>query len=213
MQEQWGWNPGTFEAVGTVGASFVAVVALSISLYQLRGSRRDEVASQARTVSVHWVTFAIKSKDEWEGMEFQLHNDSNMPIRIPRLLVTYYPHSLWPDEPWSLGYRWKQRRSRYFPSDKKRFPGSDHLQRHVRLFGSVVDLEIDYKNWPQVIMPGERPVLRGDFPAKSAILPSIGLSFTDASGRWWTRSLNGELIDGVRLTKRAMGPRRTRARR
>lgn len=53
---EWGWNPSSFEAVGTVAAAFCALLALVIALAQ-EGSRRRkaweaERATQAKQVSV-----------------------------------------------------------------------------------------------------------------------------------------------------------------
>ena len=48
----WGWNPESFEAVGTVAASFVAVIALLNGLHARQSDRKEARALLANQVSV-----------------------------------------------------------------------------------------------------------------------------------------------------------------
>jgi hypothetical protein len=86
----WGWNPETFEAVGTVAAAFIAVTALLISLRQIATHSAEARQLQARQVGVR-LTVARDAKAQVEpGTTYLLsaHNSGRLPITAIRIDLT-----------------------------------------------------------------------------------------------------------------------------
>ena len=200
----WGWNPSTFEAVGTVGASVVAVAALSISLAQWKASRVDLLASNARMVTVSFAA-ARDSAENWDGVTVSVRNEGALPIRIWAMILKVDPIPL---------------NERTDPD--REYPPTSALKdcwtvsMHGGLWGRPAEYVMRRKAWPQSIeanatgvievetdpgvnLSGIRVQGRTDLYSTGG---AVGITFRDAGGIEWTRRVDGQILRGRGLTKR-----------
>jgi hypothetical protein len=187
----WGWNPDSFTAVGTVGASLTALIAILLTLGQSRVQRKRDLAGLADQVFVSVLTKAYRqSKDRYGfvGWELHIHNGGALPIQLGGAIATIEVPALNED-------------------DKRSCPFQDwttvNFLRERTHYMSVPRVKsetwaVTFSSWPGVIEAGATVDLRAVLTGDRADLPSpaqkfVAISFADANGRWWTRSAVGEL--------------------
>lgn len=187
----WGWNPETFSAIGTVGATLVGSVALLIASSQVKMAGRDlAMRAQARQVHVrilkdsmmpraypatssaehsgHWVSFARSTINATTRVvDVEILNASQGHISLHCLASV----GGWPVEG-EAGYGTMTRTS---------WRGSYHGLAFTK----------------NTVAPGERNLLR--IPVADEFMyvqHNMGVQFQDSEGNTWTRSLDGMLIRG-----------------
>lgn len=94
--DDWGWNPASFEAIGTVAAAVFAVVALMITRKQGRDEARRELsrldAETKRNARMIWVRLR-PPRPPSKTFELQLTNRSPEPIYCPQAVITTHHRS------------------------------------------------------------------------------------------------------------------------
>lgn len=189
----WGWNPDTFSALGTVGASLLGAIALLIAASQHKVAAKEfSLKAQARQVYVRimrdskhpsrYGPQASKSTDdEWvpvfEGpeaawlrfLEVEVVNGSTGPVRLRQVISRHG----WPEGitgTWSWNRTWNI------------------------IFGRRDYAHFAYNFLP----PGSTRVVRIPVP-HDAILHEkwLEITFSDAEGKHWTRKLDGKLSKWV----------------
>lgn len=208
--DEWGWNPASFEAIGTVAATLIAVLALLIALGHER-SRREQDRREARwgraqLVSVRSETPSLEQlrEDKENGVRtirIHLHNAGPQPVHNPSLVLrarTLRTKKWWetPVPPWQANERFHRIGASANRGDGP-WPWLGFEQYWIQL-----------RDWPQEVPPATSTVLEavGLEPLNLAIGGRhIGISFRDAHGYSWTRCADGTLLAG-----RGLGPWRHR---
>lgn len=180
--EPWGWNPHTFEAVGTTLAAVVAATALALAAWQQRLALLDRRRDQARWITVQRVM--RRGNPKMAGMKLLVANASPSPVTGLRLVVRYREHvfGLLGGRDSVLG----------LPITGTVVTSASWFRRQSRC---VVIAEVGWESlnattsrtyhlWND--LGGPRPVL-------------VGVSFVDVNGKRWTRSVEGDLFPGQTL--------------
>ncbi|TWD81589.1 hypothetical protein FB561_2705 [Kribbella amoyensis] len=170
----WGWDPSSFEAIGTSAAALIAATALRQAIRQQKSSLDERLRAQARLVSVQRVT---RRENRGRLLTVLVTNASSSPINavLPAATfgadpATHLDHLLGHPIVGSLSVRGLTRR----PWDRRRLVVADV---------GWTFLDAGQSRRHAVWLDPEHPPLL-DF----------GLVFTDASGRRWHRSaLSGAL--------------------
>lgn len=205
---EWGWNPSTFEALGTVGASFVAVIALLVSLLARSNQRRSDRAAQAVLVTI---SRALDEEQvvagDRETTSFTIRNDSDQPVFYLQFMIDMGPTSLREllltafDRPPEGGRITDIHRivaENHFPGRAKTgMFWSFHLHHSL--------VRVAPTDWPVRLDPHSEVTLSITlingyslgFPAGFC----VGVIFRDSQNRWWTRRLDNVLIPGSRLSR------------
>lgn len=146
---EWGWNPGSFEAIGTVSAGAVALIALLVALAQGRSQRKFEISLRERDAerASRLVRLGL-THDRAENGDLHtltLTNNSPLPIYPSRMIVTALTSMKMPME----------ERIAIPPSSPLRWAGSHGLPTpwHYQVFGDERNTEIYYKGLPEVLEP------------------------------------------------------------
>ncbi|WP_437770459.1 hypothetical protein [Arthrobacter sp. KNU40] len=197
---EWGWNPETFGAIGTVGATLVGTIALLLASSQLRMASRQlrmvnkdlDLKAQARMMHVRMIRdsrsldmFAATSqKTCTDGHWIEWANDKGSPDA--------------------------------YAVDVE-LSNDSHSDIHLLGLVSVGGYPIDGKSQFSISMKnGWRRGVRIQFGFANSVLTSgdkyyvrlpmaagfsspgelIGIRFRDADGILWTRRLDGTLIEG-----------------
>lgn len=185
----WGWNPETFSALGTVGASLIGAIALLLAASQYRVAAKEfglktqarqiyvRIASDSKHPSRYGPQTPSTSCDEWpevfEGpesawsrvLEVEIVNGSQGPIRLREVESRHgWPSGV--EVTWSGNYRWNIITGR---RDSAHFAYNFLLPGRARLVRIPV---------PQNV------ILREDW---------FRVTFEDAEGRLWARRLDGKL--------------------
>jgi len=214
--EQWGWNPSTFEAFGTVAASIAAAVALWVSLAERRGRQLDSRRRLADQVSV---TARFSKNDELEHRRgfldwvFEVTNAGPLAIRDFRLVVLVRPGG--PPERNEVVQEWQRKVSPKHGFLKRLrlarttpqmlgYEVTDVVDHHftafcgqvpVRTNGSSVTWSFQ-KGWPASVAAGGSASLRTRFQ-RDAVVGSleacVGLAFVDGAGQCWVGWSDGEI--------------------
>jgi len=188
--DQWGWNPATFTAVGTVGAAFTATIALLIALRQYRNARVTARSAQASLVSV-WISheeFGLGRGQGLTGFVITVHNASTQPVMSPSLLMLLMKSV--------DGESIATKAVKDWSSSSASSAGPWPLWPYTRL-------SVGIHSWPGRIDPGGTlDLLVEAVSTLDYLIPlrkSCGLVFRDARGNPWTLRPDGHLFPGVRL--------------
>jgi hypothetical protein len=182
----WGWNPGTFEALGTVTASMLAAVAVLIAVREQRSQSRARARDQASRISFY--------ETEWRGhpdMSIQLRvgNHSSLPIRGLALVILY------------------NRTNVHDVLLEPRIQAESSLPRYtLRPTGTRVSCIELTPRTRRVLPPGEYGMLDLKIDVRAlagGIRDSIGLVFVDDQERTWVRTLRGQLKSNWKTSLRA----------
>jgi len=198
---EWGWNPDTFTALGTVGASLAALVALLISLAQARRARAERSALLAEALALT-CTVLDRTTPGSISCELRVLNQGTMPARIGTVVVVVSQRSRYavPDLQASWRELFKYQFGRAHISDDP-FPDSTGYDITAQS-GYLISGRFWRNVWPAIVDPGQSVTLQFELlgKIKSPFERYLGPSFTDANGRDWTRRIDGRLVKGVGLT-------------
>jgi hypothetical protein len=175
VTSEWGWNPATFEALGTVGATCFAAVAALLAVMEQRQVRRASLERHAMAVSAYEIERGVAVAGEVH-VTIGVRNSGSMPI-YGLLLAAWHSDAN--------------------PSSVVSEPAILSSQTSGRFlwFGSEFSLmEFEYN----VVLPPETTA-RVDIllcleHLIGNIRSSIGIAFRDCEGRRWIRTLDGRLI-------------------
>lgn len=201
ISSEWGWNPGTFEAIGTVSASAVAFIALIVALVQA-GSRRKfelllrerDAERESRLVRMSLTSYVV---DDTTEHTLLLTNQSPLPIYPIRMVVT------------ALTSISMSMEKRIFipPNSTLRWAGISGLPTswQYRIFGNERRREMYFTGLPENLGPG------ASFTVDFVVLPRPKpRSRWDGGGSWFvhvefdngygeTRSTKSRSLDGTQL--------------
>jgi hypothetical protein len=196
MASDWGWNPSSFEAIGTVAAFAVGFLALTITMTQNRREQEDYRARHARLVSVQVLNVDMHDRggDGAPHLRYTISITNSGPLPVQAL------------EP-VVGGRWVKHEDLRDLFGLGRSPRSTSTTRILwKLWCSeaLSDLE-----WGAVLPRKELTVvlvLKTSTSTKTSTATkyawtrnTIGVTFTDAEGQRWTRRLDGALRPGTAL--------------
>jgi hypothetical protein len=192
MASDWGWNPGSFEAIGTVAAFVVGFVALAATFRQQNQLRDDDRARHARMVSVQLLQTEQREGSSHRRYTIVITNSGLLPIQNLKPVVG----GVW-IHPRQLG------QSLFGPGVVAQ---ADNTQQALPflpwLWRSTAMRDL---GWGAVAPGGQATVsMLLDVSTVSWRKDHIGVTFTDAEGRRWTRRLDGTLRGGTMV----FGPRR-----
>lgn len=197
---EWGWNPSSFEAIGTVAAAVTALLAILISLGESARRREWDLARYARLVSVRGVG---GSPDDWWEEGVELTNGGNAPIYLERLHVRVRERlpEAWPKGDMSLVETVIRRMSRLEHGVVASAFGSESNWWTKPLSFNRAEISVLRREWPQRVEPGaviDLPVLRRASAIAMTEFRSFDLIFRDSEGFTWTRRSGGRLRRGPR---------------
>ena len=208
---EWGWNPATFEALGTVAASFIATIGLLVSLAVLRRERIDERRAQANMVAIADVTSQAGDRqepltwrhvdgDRWEEVpgehykvqvvSFRLANGSDLPISYSELLVRVEDSA-----------QWKHYAKRRL-GDVAVVTDEDPLSTFTDPSAEKGYLSGRHRGWPDVMLAKDSWNLSFEAAVFDRYLANtdFGVVFIDRLGKVWTIRGDSVLLEGRRLT-------------
>lgn len=201
---EWGWNPASFEAIGTVVAAIIAVSAIYVGRRQALEQARRETATlrsalarSARTVQV--TLRHIEETTDLVRYQLKIENGSGRPIHNLRAEI-HQGHTWWvTTTSWSSEGKQVTRRLEVDtliqrPHIARRTTGisansfSEFLKgRHLTVFGPEGD-------WlPAVLEPDnvvEREIVR---TRVNLFRPVVKVSFTDPDRYRWVMGTDGSL--------------------
>lgn len=172
----WGINPSSFEAVGTVAASFAAVVAIYLTRSQAKRIEEERRSEQARLITVG--VLRKSGGGRGHAHTVQVHNASRAPVYGPFLIYRVDANGL--DEA-----------ARTFQS-----PGRVSSTSGVPWKGFDIVAGID--TWPDELPPGSTSL---EFEISAPVSKSdTAVCFTDSRRiSKWSLSLDGTLREGATL--------------
>ncbi len=192
VQDQWGWNPSTFEAIGTVAAATLAAVALLLAVADRRSEARRARQAQAQPILV----FEHGSGRRGDPLEVVVHNRGGTDVMVSAFTLRYRARSFWnrkrprnchdvitePPDPQYEGYR-----SSLLPLDLWGYASYDWRARpHLR--------------GPEVVAPGDSTSMTIRLgpcaPPWGERKNTFGVMFADGDGNVWTRTIGGRLRPG-----------------
>ena len=210
----WGWNPDSFAAIGTVAASFAALIALLISLRQWGASRYESSASHANLVAVSLKPLPPpKTNKNWTAWSLSIQNLGPLPIKPAALFVLVSEDvGLGQLDNWDLIGKGKAYLRRAMPGELTQYINESVAGLNVRKqfasrWGNRVFITAESESWPVQIPSGKTSAievkLRRTVDVASPQGHHVGLSFTDAQNAIWTRRIDGLLNRGLGLTRAA----------
>lgn len=201
MLSEWGWNPGTFEAIGTVVAALFGVFGFLVAVRQYALS----VKSQRQTNSEVWRRHAESLTVEIvrDSRKIPMYSDVNFDKKSARLLrLQECTEAMALESERTLVLHIVNRSDTHVKllgvvSGHRDLV--DRSSRHVYyerkwLFASCFYL--DYF-WNGTLPPGDCFV---NLPLRENVMHAenaLGILFKDDAGKLWTRRLDGTLFPGT----------------
>lgn len=206
----WGWNPASFEAIGTVSASIVATAGLLVSMVVLRRERLDKRRAQANMVAIADVTFRPGKRTEpatWRPLSdgnfeevpgadfevqvvrFRLANGSDQPVSYLELVVWIEDQSQW--------RHYAERRI----GDAAIVTDEDPLSTFTDPSAPNGLLTGRHRRWPDVLLAKSSLELSFEVTRLDRYIgkTDFGVVFFDRLGKMWTIRGDSVLLEGRRL--------------
>lgn len=188
--DSWGWNPASFEAVGTVAAAFIAVFALLATTAHERRRRGTEREQQKRR---HAQGVSVLREDNRDQLAVTVRNDGPSPITAVSLIVRVLSSDGGEhiDRIRAAG-DFEERSTRTWVAHRGVFSTS----YTYGLVGKYISSVPPGKSERLVVVPWQ--AIRDGISLSSW---DVGVHFTDIDGNQWTRSVDGTLLVGAALER------------